>query len=236
MRIQNLADHLARAAQSAMERARAKRPSDNSIPPTSEPRQRSSGVESQEAVGSEGLGPQTCDVAPDRKRRIDAWRRRVLMKKGARLHAASMSRGDHCSIAMLDSEGVVVAWYDDSKDCARVGMHVVNRHVSQFYVPADLASNLPGLNLLSAAVCGGNTQQGWRRQPSGAVIWGTTVIEAVVLNDGRLQGFTHVIRPAEGPRADLQVKMPLPLFRTSANARWGMERREMDSSYAGAAA
>lgn len=142
----------------------------------------------------------------------------------------------HCSLAMLDSDGIVVAWYDDSTDSSRVGVHVVDRHVSQFYVPADLAANLPGVNLLSAAICGGNTQQGWRRQPGGAIVWAMTVIEAVVLKDGRLQGFTHVVRTAEGPRAEPPIQMPQPSFRKSTNVRWGMNRAPIGVSHASAAA
>lgn len=154
----------------------------------------------------DGCTPGQQAPAHDRQERIYAWRRRVLLKKGARMHAARMDDGDRCSLAILDGRGVVVAWYDED-DSSRVGLHVVGRHVSQFYLPADVADNVPGVNLLSAAICGSNTQQGWRQLPSGTIIWGTTAIEAIVLNDGRLQGFSHIVRPAEGPRADVRAQV-----------------------------
>lgn len=226
MRFQNLTSHFARAAQGAMKRLQ--RPIESaSIAASQRFADRTKGTLNAE--------PHPIDAIATREQRLHSWRRRVLLKKGARLHAASLRRGDRCSLAMLDSNGVVVAWYGDSKDSSRVDTHIVDRHVSQFYVAADLASNLPGLNLLSAATCGDNTQQGWRRQPSGAIIWGTTVIEAIVLKDGRLQGFSHVVRPAEGPRASVPKQMALPSLHASG-APWRMKRTAMGSRYAGAAA
>jgi hypothetical protein len=47
------------------------------------------------------------------------------------------------AIAMLDSRGIVVSWYDlaDADDVA--ANPVLDRHVSQFCVSADIASGLP---------------------------------------------------------------------------------------------
>lgn len=153
--------------------------------------------------------------------RVETWRRRVLLKKGARLHASRLHRGDRCSLAMLNCRGIVVGWYDDSLDPSLDGTRILDHHVSQFYLAADVDANLPVLNLLAAAIYGDNTHQGWRRQPSGAIIWGTTVIEAVMLGDGRLQGFTHVVRPAEGPRENIEVQMPRPLAQKAASTTSG---------------
>lgn len=213
--------HLAHQLTHSMNRLFRKRLQEYAFARPVEIRQRGSGIGSAHSGNNQAVSPTSGDFAPDRRQRIETWRRRVLLKKGARLHSASLGRGDHCSLAVLDSRGVVVAWYDDSSDSSRVGTHIVDRHVSQFYVATDLASNLPGLNLLSAALYGGNTQQGWRRQPSGAIIWGTTVIEAIVLKDGRLQGFTHVVRPADGPRQNIEMQMRQPSAQKAANAIWG---------------
>lgn len=240
MRFQSLT-HLARATQRALKRLHSRHASASTSQVTAGGMPQPTEAHRAQANAADGgecdvAGTSSADLAPNREQRVHAWRRRVLLKKGARLHAASMDRGDHCSLAMLDSDGIVVAWYDDSTDSSRVGVHVVDRHVSQFYVPADLAANLPGVNLLSAAICGGNTQQGWRRQPGGAIVWAMTVIEAVVLKDGRLQGFTHVVRTAEGPRAEPPIQMPQPSFRKSTNVRWGMNRAPIGVSHASAAA
>lgn len=220
MRIPKFTSHLARVARRAMNRIHVERAHSRDVPT---------------AIAVEVHANVPPSSSPARKQRVDAWRRRVLLRKGARLHAASVDRGDRCSLAMLDTHGIVVGWYDNSRDCSRVGTHVIDRHVSQFYLPADLAADLPNLNLASAAVCGGSTQLGWRRQPSGAIIWGTTVIEAIMMNDGRLQGFTHVIRPAEGPRADVR-QTRRPLFRASVASKLQMQRSGSHSGHVGATA
>jgi hypothetical protein len=119
------------------------------------------------------------------------WRRRVLLRKGAQMYSAMGVDAGQCSLAMLDATGVVVACYDLTGD----GEHaVVDRHLSQFYVPEDIASGLPLRDLHVAVVNGSSEQQGWCQRPDGGVFWGTTRIEAVVLRDGRLQGFSHVTR------------------------------------------
>lgn len=206
MRIQNVRDRLVRAAQSAMKRLHPQ------AVPHDESTETAHTIADRALIGSESDRASPHTALSERRHRVDGWRRRVLLKKGARLHAAHLARGEHCSLAMLDTQGIVVAWYDPSGDSSSMRTQVVDRHVGQFYMQADLESNIPDLDLLAAAVSGGNTQQGWRRQPKGPVIWATTVIEAIVLSDGRLQGFTHVIRPAEGPRLNGPANMPSESF------------------------
>jgi hypothetical protein len=143
-------------------------------------------------------------AAADRRTdRIRSWRRRVLVRRGALLHAAMDTDAENCSLAMLDQEGVVVSWYGRTDGNDRGTDHVVNHHVSQFYVPEDIARKQPLRDLHAASVEGSNTRQGWRRRPDGIAFWGTTVIEAVLLRDGRLQGFSYVTRGAEGPATQL---------------------------------
>ena len=125
--------------------------------------------------------------------RVRSWRRRVLQRRGALMHAALAREFEHASLAMLDETGVVVSWY------GQVGAStedVVDRHVSQFYLPMEIASNQPLRDLRSAAVGGCISREGWRRRTDGTTFWGHVVIEAVLLRDGRLQGFSYVMRAA----------------------------------------
>jgi hypothetical protein len=131
--------------------------------------------------------------------KVRSWRRRVLLKKGVVLHEAMGNGAGKCSLAMLDATGVVVAWYDPARIAERAAGKVVDRHMYQFYVPEDIANSVPDRDLRLAAANGNSTQQGWRRRADGAVFWGTTVIDAVVLRDGRIQGFSHVTRRSPGP-------------------------------------
>lgn len=130
----------------------------------------------------------------NRTDRVRSWRRRVLQRRGALMHAAMVRDGENSSLALLDETGVVVSWY------GQVGVpsgHVVDRHVSQFYLPGQVASNQPARDLRSAVVRGSTTRQAWRRRADGTTFWGNVVIEAVVLRDGRLQGFTCLIDGAD---------------------------------------
>jgi hypothetical protein len=124
--------------------------------------------------------------------RVRSWRRRVLQRRGALMYAAMARDAENSSLAMLDETGVVVSWYGHGQVGAPAE-HVVDRHVSQFYLPGQIASNQPLRDLRSAVVRGSTVRQGWRRRADGTTFWGNVVIEAVVLRDGRLQGFSYAM-------------------------------------------
>jgi hypothetical protein len=125
--------------------------------------------------------------------RVRSWRRRVLQRRGALMHAALARESEHSSLAMLDETGVVVSWYGEAGASSQ---NVVDRHVSQFYLPKEIASNQPLRDLRSATVGGTISREGWRRRTDGTTFWSHFVLEAVVLRDGRLQGFSYVMRAA----------------------------------------
>jgi hypothetical protein len=170
-------------------------------------------VESAQVGQPVNLASEAVQPADDRGDKIRKWRRRVLLRKGAQMYSAMGVNAGHCSLAMLDPTGVVVAWYDLTGDGEQAAGHVVDRHVSQFYVLEDISSSLPLRDLQVAVADGSSVQQGWRRRPGGAVFWGTTVIDALVLRDGRLQGFCCVTRRSQGP-------WDVRAAETRANARW----------------
>jgi len=155
-----------------------------------------------------------------RSARVRSWRRRVLLRRGVQMHAAMGLEDENCSLAMLDEEGVVVSWYGRADRNDRIADQIVDRHVSQFYVPEDVASKRPLRDLHAATVEGSHTRQGWRRRPDGIAFWGTTVIEAVLLRDGRLQGFSYVTRGSEGPSASLPIAQSLDLPPDEENRDW----------------
>lgn len=127
------------------------------------------------------------------------WQRRVLSKRGARMHTTSVERADRCAIAILDARGIVVTWHDYLPNARSHDRRVVYRHVSQFYLPEDVALQIPERRLSVAFSQGPDTQQGWRRRASGEIFWGITVIEAILLEDGGLLGYSHVTRPVRDP-------------------------------------
>lgn len=141
------------------------------------------------------------EQARERESRIRAWRRRVLLRKGERMYSRLGDNAGSCSFAMLDETGVVIAWRGMHDERAQEAEATLGRHVSQFYVPEDVSSDRPERALRAAAAEGGSTQEGWHVRPGGGVFWGARVIEAIVLRDGRVQGFSIVTRKLSGPTA-----------------------------------
>lgn len=135
-----------------------------------------------------------------RSDKIRLWRRRALLKRGARLHMKMASNTQSSSLAMLDEAGIVVCWYGspDGRDYA--AEEVVDRHLSLFYVSEEVARRQPHRDLRAAVIEGGVTRQAWRRRRDGSAFWGIIDIEPVVLRDGRVQGFSYVASAPEQAR------------------------------------
>jgi hypothetical protein len=132
-------------------------------------------------------------TAADRRAdKIRSWRRRALLKRGARLHVAQGLDEQPSSLAMLDEAGMVVCWYGCSSGRDYISEDVVDRHLSLFYGSEEVARRLPQRDLRAAVIEGRISRSAWRRKPDGSAFWGTIVIEPVVLRDGRVQGFSFV--------------------------------------------
>lgn len=138
---------------------------------------------------SKWQGPTAADR---RSEKIRSWRRRALLKRGARLHLSEGLKSEHNSLAMLDEAGIVVSWYPCADGHEQVSEDVVDRHISVFYVPQEIARRRPQRDLRTAVIKGGITREAWRRRPDGSAFWGTITIQPIVLRDGRVQGFSFV--------------------------------------------
>jgi hypothetical protein len=123
------------------------------------------------------------------------------LRKGARLYSNITARSDFVSLAMLDEDGVVVAWFERSADRDAGEKSRIEGHVSQLYMPEDVALGLPVRDLCTATVHGSCTSAGWRRGSDGAKFWANVVIKPILLRDGRLQGFSLTTHRALAPWA-----------------------------------
>jgi hypothetical protein len=126
-------------------------------------------------------------------------RHRLLAARGQQIHITSVERYDRCAIAILDARGVVTAWYDHLPRARPYDPGVLSRHMSQFYLPDDIAIHVPARHLSITARYGVDTQRGWRRRPSGEIFWGVTIMQSILLSDGELLGYSHVTRSLRGP-------------------------------------
>jgi hypothetical protein len=121
------------------------------------------------------------------------------------MHRASLERGDRCSIAILDSRGMVIAWHDTLPGSKTLDLRITGVHVSQFYLPHDVTFRRADRGLTAACVHGSDTQHRWHRRPGGSIFWADTVIEAMRLKGGELNGYSHVTRHAQDPGARVLV-------------------------------
>ena len=204
-------DHVSRGFRELANSARGRSRDQNEPPPSHERSVSAAAAPPSGELTFPGHGmPQDLDASDDEARqaardtsgraeKIRKWRHRVLLRKGARMYSSMGVKGGDCSFAMLDSAGVVISWRDLAAGGAAASDSVLGRHVSQFYVSEDIIGGLPQRDLGVASSEGSSTQQGWHRIPGGGVFWGTTVVDAVVLRDGRLQGFSFVTRRSWGP-------------------------------------
>jgi hypothetical protein len=131
--------------------------------------------------------------------RTRLWRRRALLRKGARLYSNITGRSDFISLAMLDEDGAVVAWFERTKDRDVARNPDIQGHVSQFYMPEDIALGIPIRDLCTATVHGTCGATGWRRGSDGAKFWASVTIKPILLRDGRLQGFSLTTHRASAP-------------------------------------
>jgi hypothetical protein len=127
------------------------------------------------------------------------WQRDLLLKRGSEIYTRSMDREDRCAIAILDAEGIVISWHDYLPNARLFGRRVVSRHMSQFYLPEDVALYLPARHLSIAFKHGVDTKLGWRCRPGGDVFWAATVIQTILSEDGELLGYSHVTRSLRSP-------------------------------------
>lgn len=152
------------------------------------------------AIYLDQRGAHCLQVQPHVRSRV-LRRHRLLIGQGARMHTTSVERGDGCSIAILDPHGKVVAWHDTLPGAKTFDLGVTGIHVSQFFLPHDVAFGRPDRGLMAACLHGSNIQQRWQRRPDGSILWAYTVIEAMRLGNGELDGYSHVTRFAQDPHA-----------------------------------
>jgi hypothetical protein len=164
--------------------------------------------------------------------RTREWRRRALVRKGARLYSTIPWNGGFASLAMLDDNGMVLCWYERAADWDGAERSPINGHVSQLYTTEDAGLGIPMRELCRATTQEESIQTGWRLGIDGRKFWAKTTIRAQRLRDGRLQGFSHLI-----------CRLPTPWNIASAPrvARWkwpltGAPRARFESAAAALAA
>ena len=110
------------------------------------------------------------------------------------------------AIYMLDTDGLIRSWNAGAKKIKQYEQgEVLGKHFSLFYTPEDLATDLPGRALKTAADSGRFEGEGWRLRKDGTRIWASVVIDPIRSSDGKLIGFAKVTRDLTERRAAEQA-------------------------------
>lgn len=99
------------------------------------------------------------------------------------------------AIYMLDIAGHVVTWNRGAAlNKGYSAAEILGKHYKVFFVPEDLADDLPGKHLREARKTGRVAGEGWRLCKDGQRFWAGFVITAMRDANGKLTGFAKVTR------------------------------------------
>ena len=100
-----------------------------------------------------------------------------------------------CAIVMLDPEGCVVSWNAGAQRIIGYSAEeIVNKHLSRFYLDADVESGKPQRDLDVATAKGRCQDEGWRTRKDGSRFWANVVTTAIRDQAGTLRGFAKLTR------------------------------------------
>jgi PAS domain S-box-containing protein len=98
-------------------------------------------------------------------------------------------------IFMLDPEGHIIIWnVGAEKNKGYSVEEIIGKHHSIFFTREDVKAGIPDKELKIAADEGSFEDEGWRMRKDGSRFWADVVTTALRDNDGRLRGFSKVIR------------------------------------------
>ena len=117
-----------------------------------------------------------------------------LRKSEERYHKMIAEVEDY-AIILLDVDGIVQNWNRGAEKIKQYKeSEIVGKHFSQFYLPEDIANNLPETQLGLARENGRAAQEGWRKRKDGTKFWGSITITALHDDDGAVIGYSKVTR------------------------------------------
>lgn len=99
------------------------------------------------------------------------------------------------AIILIDKEGIIRNWNKGAEKIKQYNEdEIIGKHFSIFYLPEDLAINLPQLLTAEVTITGRATQEGWRKRKDGSRFWGSITITALHNDDNSVVGFSKVTR------------------------------------------
>jgi len=112
------------------------------------------------------------------------------------------------AIFMLTPEGRVASWNLGAERMkGYAAEEIVGRHFSCFFTRPDISGGKPERHLMTAIAEGRVQDEGWRVRKDGSRFWADVVLTALRDTEGRLQGFSKIIRDVtERKRAEESLR------------------------------
>lgn len=113
------------------------------------------------------------------------------------LHHKMIEEIEDYAIILLDRNGIIRNWNKGAQKIKQYKeQEILGKHFSIFYLPEDLAKNLPQLLINEASQNGWSSQEGWRKRKDNSKFWGSITITALHDNDidNTIIGFSKVTR------------------------------------------
>jgi PAS domain S-box-containing protein len=129
-------------------------------------------------------------VLGERRREVESR----LSESEERFRLMVLNVADY-AIFMLDPEGRITSWNAGAERIKGYRAdEIIGRHFSCFYPDEDARAGKPHRVLDGAAREGRSQDEGWRVRKDGTMFWATVVVTAMRDSEGKLLGFSKVVR------------------------------------------
>jgi PAS domain S-box-containing protein len=131
-----------------------------------------------------------------------------LLKHSEERYHKMVQEVQEYAIILMDRQGIIQNWNKGAQAIKQyTESEAVGRHFSMFYLPDDVAANLPGKLMQQAVDHGRAVHEGWRRRKDGTRFWGSITLTALHDDNNVVTGFSKVTRDlTERKAAEDQLK------------------------------
>lgn len=117
------------------------------------------------------------------------------LKSNNELYQKMIEEIQDYAIILLDKQGIICNWNKGAEKIKQYSeQEIIGKHFSIFYLPEDLAINLPQTLIHEAEEKGRAMHEGWRKRKDGSRFWGSVTITAIHNDDNEVIGFSKVTR------------------------------------------
>jgi PAS domain S-box-containing protein len=133
------------------------------------------------------------EVLRERDKRVDE--RAAELAESELLYLFLVEGIKDYAIFLLDAAGSVKSWNKGAEQLTGYKSYeILGRHFAAFYSPLDVAAGEPDRALAHAIAEGRFFQEGWRVRKDGSQYWAGVVTTTLLDEEGRLRGFSKIIR------------------------------------------